>query len=229
MRSTRLYESHCQTSAHSVRPPFRVGDWPDNLEHHPEAIALAFEGWARVDLWLRANAKSHYLTLPVVEGFHRTIFENVFPEFAGRLRGEAPRYIPQDVRFGPHYGLRHPEVPTACASLFTRVEELTKQLDTLTKTKRRDQFTPELLKVAAYTHGEVIRIHPFRNGNGRTARECINYFARRYGLQSLDYERPDSTTGYLEATNIYLTTRDTAPFITFLAPRLVSLATETGQ
>jgi hypothetical protein len=35
---------------------------------------------------------------------------------------------------------------------------------------------------AGYAHGEWVRIHPFANGNGRTARLWANWCALRYGV-----------------------------------------------
>lgn len=40
----------------------------------------------------------------------------------------------------------------------------------------------EVIALAAEVHGEWIRIHPFANGNGRTARLLVAHIARRYGL-----------------------------------------------
>jgi fido (protein-threonine AMPylation protein) len=40
----------------------------------------------------------------------------------------------------------------------------------------------EVVAVTAIAHGEWIRIHPFVNGNGRTARLLAAHIALRYGL-----------------------------------------------
>jgi hypothetical protein len=39
-----------------------------------------------------------------------------------------------------------------------------------------------VLTLSASLHGEWVRIHPFANGNGRTARLWANWAALRYGL-----------------------------------------------
>ena len=39
-----------------------------------------------------------------------------------------------------------------------------------------------VLTLCAFLHGEWVRIHPFANGNGRTARLWANWAALRYGL-----------------------------------------------
>jgi hypothetical protein len=44
--------------------------------------------------------------------------------------------------------------------------------------------------LAAWAHGEWVRIHPFANGNGRTARLWANYVFCRYGLLPIVVVRP---------------------------------------
>jgi hypothetical protein len=46
------------------------------------------------------------------------------------------------------------------------------------------------LNLCAGLHGEWIRIHPFANGNGRTARLWANWAALRYGLPPFVRLRP---------------------------------------
>ncbi|MEO8237008.1 MAG: Fic family protein [Flavobacterium sp.] len=45
----------------------------------------------------------------------------------------------------------------------------------------------ELIKDIAIVHGELLFIHPFREGNGRTARILANLMARKSGYESLDF------------------------------------------
>lgn len=47
-----------------------------------------------------------------------------------------------------------------------------------------------VLDVCGWVHAEWIRIHPFANGNGRTARLWANYVAMRYGLPPFIRLRP---------------------------------------
>ena len=44
--------------------------------------------------------------------------------------------------------------------------------------------------LAAAVHGEWIRIHPFANGNGRTARLWTHWLAARYDLPPLVRVKP---------------------------------------
>jgi Fic family protein len=154
--------------------------------------------------------------LGLIESFHREIFGGVFPEFAGRLRGPAPQYHPVNVHFGGFRGEVYEQVPSACGGLFGSVAQLIRQLDDLQSDLDRSAFEDEVLKVAAYAHCEFVRIHPFRNGNGRIARMCVSYFAYRYGMISVPFERPQGS--YLEANRAWLERRRIEPFMEFLRP-----------
>ena len=53
-----------------------------------------------------------------------------------------------------------------------------------------------VLVLSAWVHAEWVRIHPFANGNGRTARIWANFIARRYGLPFFIRLRPRPGYGY---------------------------------
>jgi cell filamentation protein len=48
-----------------------------------------------------------------------------------------------------------------------------------------------LISDVAKVHGELLFIHPFREGNGRTARILANLMVRKQGYNSLHFERID--------------------------------------
>jgi Fic family protein len=50
--------------------------------------------------------------------------------------------------------------------------------------------------VCAWAYAEWIRIHPFANGNGRTARLWVNSIAMRYQLPPFLQLRPRPAAGY---------------------------------
>ncbi|MEE8428784.1 MAG: Fic family protein [Gammaproteobacteria bacterium] len=47
-----------------------------------------------------------------------------------------------------------------------------------------------VMDVCGWVHAEWVRMHPFANGNGRTARLWANYVAMRYGLPPFVRLRP---------------------------------------
>jgi hypothetical protein len=56
-----------------------------------------------------------------------------------------------------------------------------------------------VIDLCAWAHTEWIRIHPFANGNGRTARIWANVLLMRYGIPPLVRLRPRPDDGYSEA------------------------------
>jgi Fic family protein len=56
-----------------------------------------------------------------------------------------------------------------------------------------------IIDLAAWAHAEWVRIHPFANGNGRTARLWANSILMRYGLPAFIRLRPRPNTGYAAA------------------------------
>jgi fido (protein-threonine AMPylation protein) len=198
------------------RPPFRGIEWTDALETLPEARDLLATGHLRVQRWLRHRAGSTLLTLVLARKLHSALFEAVWPEFAGRLRGPAPEHMPVNIEFGNHRGEDYERVPEACQALFDHLGRFVTQLDELRDSAPRQVFVEEVLRVAAYAHCELIRIHPFRNGNGRTARIVVNYLAARYGQPSIAYTRPKDE--YLDAVRAWLYYRNPEGFMDFLRP-----------
>lgn len=55
------------------------------------------------------------------------------------------------------------------------------------------------LELAAWAHAEWVRIHPFANGNGRTARLWANALLMRYGLPPVVRLRPRPDAPYGDA------------------------------
>lgn len=200
----------------SPEPPFHDIDWNDDLEQIPLATRAIVRGALRVERWLIEKAATTLLTVDLLQGFHRAMFGDVFPDFAGRFRGLAPRYIPYAVTFGNYRGEIYDRVPDACEKLCITVAQLISELDGLQTTIEERAFDEEVLKVAAYMHCEIIRIHPFVNGNGRIARTCINYFAARYGYFPVPLERPKGE--YIEANRTWLQQKRIEHFVDFLRP-----------
>jgi len=57
-----------------------------------------------------------------------------------------------------------------------------------------------VIDLCAWAHAEWVRIHPFANGNGRTARLWANFLAMRYGLPPFVRLRPRPDDGYADSS-----------------------------
>lgn len=118
----------------------------------------------------------------------------------GVFRGE-PGLETYDVRVGGHgatpAGLVRAELAVFDATLASQLEELDRII-------RRGHFAEDgsadnfnaVLILCAWAHGEWVRIHPFPNGNGRTARILVNSIGLRYGLPAFMRIRPRPGSDY---------------------------------
>jgi cell filamentation protein len=56
--------------------------------------------------------------------------------------------------------------------------------------------TESIIKDIATVHAELLFIHPFREGNGRTARVLANLMARKQGYEGLNFDRINKRSIY---------------------------------
>lgn len=119
------------------------------------------------------------------------------PKFTGKFRGEAGV---EKIRviIGSHEG----SSPESVAADLERFETVLGQA-----VRRLDELLPPgadldadslaaVFDVCAWAHAEWVRIHPFVNGNGRTARLWANSLLMRYGLPPFVRLRPRPDGGY---------------------------------
>jgi hypothetical protein len=120
--------------------------------------------------------------------------------FAGAYRGE-PGLENIAVKIGLNYGTPPGDVSAALSrfevTLQTLVGELDRELP-LGQDPDADQLAA-ILDLCAWAHSEWVRIHPFANGNGRTARLWANWLLLRYRLPPVIRLRPRPDGGYGDA------------------------------
>jgi len=72
------------------------------------------------------------------------------------------------------------------------------------------------IEYAAWTHAEFVRIHPFADGNGRTARMIMNYQLMHAGYLPIVIEK-DERLAYYQALDAYGSNGDINPFFMLVA------------
>lgn len=120
--------------------------------------------------------------------------------FVGAFRGEAGLETVQ-VRGGPNYGVDSARVAGELSRFEVKLQTLVAQLDASLPVGQEpdvDQLAA-IVDLCSWVHAEWVRIHPFANGNGRTARLWANSLAMRYGLPPFIRLRPRPNAGYREA------------------------------
>ena len=74
----------------------------------------------------------------------------------------------------------------------------------------------DAVSLAAWTHAEFVRIHPFRDGNGRTSRLLMNYQLMAKGFPAVDIAKEDRLE-YYSALEAYAVSGDLGPFTDVVA------------
>ena len=127
----------------------------------------------------------------LAQSWHRAIFDGVHlpvAYYAGQVRDSDERFpalIGYEVTIGGRAGVWSELVPASLKqfqrSMVARTGRLDRILPANTAPRNRKELAATL-DLAAFAHGEWVRIHPFANGNGRTARLWANWCAMRYDL-----------------------------------------------
>jgi Fic family protein len=139
-------------------------------------------------------------TLDLVREWHKMTMKGLTapkPQMVGGFRGE-PGLEKFEVAIGRHRGVGAKQVRTSLSFFERKLQSSVAQLDRLIP---RGVFPngPQInavVALCAWVHAEWVRIHPFANGNGRTARLWANFIARRYGLPLFIRLRPRPAFGY---------------------------------
>lgn len=118
-------------------------------------------------------------------------------QYVGRFRGELG-LRGCEVAIGNHRGVSSDNVAEDLKRFEKKLQETVAALDDLIKPDQ-DMSADDVAAVidlCAWVHSEWVRIHPFANGNGRTARLWANSIAMRYGLPPFVRLRPRPDGGY---------------------------------
>lgn len=73
-----------------------------------------------------------------------------------------------------------------------------------------------LIELAAWTHAEFVRIHPFTDGNGRTSRLIMNYQLMKNGFVPVSIAK-ENRLDYFNALEAYAAEGDLTPFADMVA------------
>jgi fido (protein-threonine AMPylation protein) len=119
-----------------------------------------------------------------VSRLHKIVFETTFPDDAGRLRERG-----EEAQYGIVIGTRERPIPsharaTASVRVPVRLEKACREFNNAVEAlEGRDTvLLDELVFVAVRLYAKVLSIHPFVDGNGRTAFTLLQYALVRCGL-----------------------------------------------
>lgn len=149
-----------------------------------------------------ANARSP-VSAAAIKRWHSKVMKGLTvpsPASVGRFRGEVG-LARMRVFVGPHEGTPPAQVASAVRAFSSKLKRGLTELDRMLPVGADLTLDglAAVVEVAAWAHSEWVRIHPFANGNGRTARIIANVVLMRYGLPPALRLRPRPDGGYGEA------------------------------
>lgn len=131
-----------------------------------------FEGFLRAEIYFteKLSARTKF-DVKYILGLHKEALKHLYP-FAGKLRS---------------VNLSKGGFPFAAAKFLPEsMSSLEKEI--LSRLKNNYKRREDVIRDIATVHGELLFIHPFREGNGRTARLLANLMSRKAGYESLKFE-----------------------------------------
>ena len=124
------------------------------------------------------------------------------PKYVGRFRGE-PGLETTRVWVGPHEGAPPDKVAEELRAFERTLQRAIGALDARYPHGREidKDGLAAVVDLCAWAHAEWVRIHPFANGNGRTARILANALLMRYGVPPAIRLRPRPDDSYGRAAD----------------------------
>lgn len=164
--------------------------WEDDPADAPTLAANAAKVLTRI---AHDADKREPPTVAMAQQWHRDLYAGIarpFDYYAGELRDSDPDFpdlIGYEVQVGNALGVRSELVAQALQQFEHGAQTAASRLDAAIEVGADPSAMAArelhgVLTFCALLHGNWVRIHPFANGNGRTARLWANWAALRYGL-----------------------------------------------
>jgi fido (protein-threonine AMPylation protein) len=164
---------------------------PDHASEELREILRAHE-YVALNQNLRARRTAREWTGPFIVSIHRLLFGDLYPQLSGTPRQSA-------ILFGARAGVE-PENIYDC--LRAVAEQFQSDLDqALAVQHDLDSLLEHVFRSAAVTHAEMIRVHPFVDGNGRWARFVTNLYVFDCGLEVGTIILAKDKKRYIDAMN----------------------------
>lgn len=131
---------------------------------------------------------------------HRRLFDGVRGH-AGRFRARA--FGDEHLTFGPNRSVHRDRVLPELEDVFKKLD---RSVQSFLANPDAQDYERSALHVAVWAHAEVVRIHPFLDGNGRSSRLLMNAVLVGLGLSPIAVEAIKQE--YNEALNHYFRSKD---------------------
>ena len=202
-------------------PPWR--------EHPADSMTIA-NNIATLDATIASSKGSRErFTLDIPRSWHTEIHRDCrhipIPSYVGNYRGSDDPFLREyGVRFGPFLGSPPELVQDALDAFAKSLETALSRLDGTmpSPTEATPSRINSAIECVARHYADWLKIHPFADGNGRTARILANWILARYWQPIVLPGRPPvDRAGLIAATTPALALSDYRPLTRYLRTRLV--------
>jgi len=179
---------------------------PDYYYSSEEQVRLARNLAALYSDLAAGGRSSDVYRVELICSWHGRLFDDV-RDHAGRHRSSS--FGPETLVFGPNRSPHRDEVPTLLDEHCRRAAGLIREVEVSTQAPSVTAVD-DAIRVAAYIHADLIRIHPFIDGNGRVARLVMDWTLLRVSFPfTIAFHIPAEE--YRSALNHYYFTGDIRP------------------
>lgn len=151
------------------------------------------EGLGLVYDFLSDFDESNWINIYLILQIHQILYSRVdYPEFGGTFRTENCFISSSDVATTPY-----DMISTEIAALYSEFDELKSRSKDVKDNKNAVElikYIDDVIKLKC----NLIRIHPFKDGNGRTFRALLNLMFKQVNLPPV-YVQPKEKTEYIKA------------------------------
>jgi fido (protein-threonine AMPylation protein) len=130
----------------------------------------------------RGEFRDRRADLALLQALHGATFGGV-RDHAGRIR--RADFGQEFLSFGPNRSEHRSLVEARVSEVFDR---LRKSIASFDDNPDDPTYERNAFHTALWVHAELIRIHPFEDGNGRSSRLVMNWILLRLGLRPVSFE-----------------------------------------
>ncbi|MES2436599.1 MAG: Fic family protein [Patescibacteria group bacterium] len=156
--------------------------------------------WKAITLSNDIGQGDQEINLEVILSLNRCILEHAIPEAAGKLRVTGEDILPLECVEPPPGSMVREKMYQFEKDLKHKIYIVPLRCPKPNNPKHYKKWVDSVFDLAAWVQHSLVAIHPFSEGNGRTARLMTNIILRRYNFPPTDVKiESDDKAKYLNA------------------------------
>lgn len=148
------------------------------------------------------------ISVEMIQQINAAVMQNTWGQYSnalGTVDAAKGEFRHGQVVANDHYFPNFQKVPALVSSF---IADLNQKLE-------GQQGVADVVKISFLAHFDLVNIHPFYDGNGRTSRLLMNLIQHRFDLP-LSYVLPEDKGGYIQSIRSSLADENSRHFIDFM-------------